>query len=58
MAAHEAGFWLGDIIFARPRNGLETQDCDACEVINRGVDSMTLILRLIYREYCRSCLLH
>jgi len=54
---HEARFRLNDIDFA----------CDEIPVkhkaatfgaINNGVDSMTIILRFIYREYCRTCLMH
>jgi hypothetical protein len=47
-----------DTNFVPPRNGRETQGCDLLLAINNGVGAMTLILSLIYREYCRSCLQH
>jgi hypothetical protein len=54
----EAGFQLHDIVFSRQRNAPETLTRQGEPVINNGVDTMTTILQLIYREYCRACLMH
>jgi hypothetical protein len=54
----ETNFLPSEIDFIPRRNRPETQDCNHRQVINSGVDSMTVILRLIYLEYCRACLLH
>jgi len=43
--------------FRLGRNAGETQSLQGWG-INNGVDSMTIILRFIYREYCRTCLMH
>jgi len=54
----ETNFPLPEIEFIGGRNGPETQGCNPSRVINNGVGSMSIILRLIYREYCRACLGH
>jgi hypothetical protein len=54
----ETNFPLPEIEFTGGRNGPETQGCNPAQVINNGVGSMSIILRLIYREYCRACLGH
>jgi len=52
----ETKFRPVEIDFIPRRNGPETQDCNPDRAINNGVGSMQIILRLIYREYCRACL--
>jgi hypothetical protein len=54
----ETNFPRSEIEFIGGRNGPETQGCNPSRVINNGVGSMSIILRLIYREYCRACLGH
>jgi hypothetical protein len=54
----ETNFRVGEINFIPRRNARETQGCNVWHVINNGVGSMTIILHLIYREYCRACLQH
>jgi hypothetical protein len=45
-------------IFARDDMRVKHKSRSLHSAINNGVDSMTTILSLIYREYCRSCLLN
>jgi len=54
----ETIFRPDDIDFGLRRNRPATQGLHSGHAVNNGVDSMTFILRFIYREYCRSCFLH
>jgi hypothetical protein len=56
--ASEIIFRSDDTDLAGDEIGLQQNGCKLCPTINNGVDSMALILRLIYREYCRACLQH
>jgi len=51
-------FWATKSIFPCHETRLKHEGGKLTPVINNGVDSMTTILQLIYREYCRSCLMH
>ena len=52
----ETLFRPGEIDFIPRRSEPETQGCNLGRAINNGVGSMSIILQLIYREYCRACL--
>jgi hypothetical protein len=44
-------------VLPRDEMGVKHSERTFC-AINNGVDSMSFIMRFIYREYCRACLMH